>query len=89
MDNLGTIFSPQMENLMLNKFEELLEKAVAAKLLETDVITQQEALKEYDISSPVLKRWVKEGLKRYEPPYEETRSYYYRRSEIERFLGMK
>ncbi|MDN5440096.1 MAG: hypothetical protein L0F96_02565 [Lactococcus lactis] len=89
MDNAEAIFSTRMENLILNRFEELLEKAVAARLKETDVVTQQEVLKKYKLSRTTLKKWEDEGLNRFEPPYEDTRCIYYLESEIERFLGMK
>ncbi|QIW58309.1 hypothetical protein GU334_05065 [Lactococcus raffinolactis] len=88
MDSLG-IFSEHLESLIKEGVDAAIEKIIAVKLLDEDTITQQEVLKKYKITDPVLKTWRKAGLKRYEPPIRGTRSLYYRKSEIEKFLGMK
>lgn len=88
MDNLG-IFSEHLESLIKEGVDAAIEKIIAVKLLDEDTITQQEVMKKYDITAPVLKTWRKAGLKRYKPPIAGNRSHYYRKSEIEKFLGMK
>ena len=88
MNNLGTIFSPQMENLIIQKFEKLFEQAITAKLKEEDIITQKEVIDKYDITHGTLMKWEKLGLSRFQPPIENTTSIYYRKSEINKFLGM-
>ena len=88
MDSLG-IFSEHLESLIKEGVDAAIEKIIAVKLLDEDTITQQEVLKKYKITDPVLKTWRKAAMNRYEPPIRGTRSLYYRKSEIEKFLGMK
>lgn len=88
MDSLG-MFSEKFESSIEERIDAAIEKVIAAKILDDDTITQQEVLKKYDITSSVLKKWRAAGLKRYKPPITKTRSHYYRKSEVEKFLGMQ
>lgn len=69
MDNLG-IFSEHLESLIKEGVDAAIEKIIAVKLLDEDTITQQEVLKKYKITDPVLKTWRKAGLKRYRATYQ-------------------
>lgn len=88
MDNLG-MFSERFEFSIEERINAAIEKVIAERILDDDTITQQEVMKKYDITAPVLKTWRKAGLNRYKPPIAGNRSHYYRKSEIEKFLGMK
>lgn len=52
------------------------------------IITAQQAMDELEVSYNTLKRWEEAGLKRYQPPVEDTRKVYYRVSDILAFLGV-
>lgn len=52
------------------------------------LITAQQAMDELEVSYNTLKRWEEAGLKRYQPPVEDTRKVYYRVSDILAFLGV-
>ena len=52
------------------------------------LITAQQVKDELDIKGKTLKRWEEAGLKRYQPPVEDTRKVYYRVSDILAFLGV-
>lgn len=52
------------------------------------IITGQQAMDELEVSYNTLKRWEAAGLKRYQPPVEDTRKVYYRVSDILAFLGV-
>lgn len=68
----------------LNTLVEL-EKQRAGKL---DLITRKELLEILDISEPTLNRWEAEGLQRWMPPIEGTRTIFYRPSDIYLFLAV-
>ncbi|HEM2787693.1 TPA: XRE family transcriptional regulator [Streptococcus suis] len=53
------------------------------------LITAQQVLEELEINPKTLKRWEDNGLKRYQPPLEETRKVFYRVSDILIFLGVE
>ena len=52
------------------------------------LITAQQAMDELGVGYNTLKRWEEAGLKRYQPPVEDTRKVYYRVSDILAFLGV-
>ena len=53
------------------------------------LITPQELEDELGIKYKTLKRWEDNGLKRYQPPLEDTRKIFYRVSDILIFLGVE
>ena len=53
------------------------------------IITTQQVMDELEVSYNTLKRWEKAGLKRYQPPVEDSRKVYYRISDILAFLGVE
>ena len=52
-------------------------------------ITAQQVMAELEVSYNTLKRWEEAGLKRYQPPVEDSRKVYYRISDILAFLGVE
>lgn len=80
-----------LQQAKLEKIENLLQ--VLVHLLDKEsnsnhlqIITQKEVLKELNISPNTLKSWERKGLARLEPPIEGTRTVYYKRSDILKFL---
>ncbi|HEL1760157.1 TPA: XRE family transcriptional regulator [Streptococcus suis] len=71
---------------LINKYLEGREK-IQPKAL--GLITAQQVLEELEINPKTLKRWEDSGLKRYQPPLEETRKVFYRVSDILIFLGVE
>ncbi|UUM61169.1 XRE family transcriptional regulator [Streptococcus suis] len=55
----------------------------------TGLITAQQLKKELDIEYKTLQRWEKNGLRRYQPPIEDTKKIFYRLSDILIFLGVE
>lgn len=55
----------------------------------TGLMTAQQVLTELDIKYKTLQRWEKAGLRRYQPPLEDTRKIYYRVSDLLKFLGVE
>ncbi|MCK3912123.1 XRE family transcriptional regulator [Streptococcus suis] len=55
----------------------------------TGLITAQQVKDELDIEYKTLKRWEDNGLRRYQPPIEDTRKIFYRVSDILIFLGVE
>lgn len=51
------------------------------------LMTAKQLKDELDIKDNTLKRWEENGLKRYQPPLEDTRKVYYKVSDILIFLG--
>ncbi|EPH03101.1 MULTISPECIES: hypothetical protein [Streptococcus] len=54
----------------------------------TGLMTAQQVMTELDIKYKTLQRWEKAGLRRYQPPLEDTRKVFYRVSDILLFLGV-
>ncbi|HEM4558260.1 TPA: XRE family transcriptional regulator [Streptococcus suis] len=55
----------------------------------TGLITAQQLKDELGIKNKTLKRWEDNGLRRYQPPLEDTRKIFYRVSDILIFLGVE
>ena len=51
-------------------------------------MSAQEAMDELDIKYKTLQKWECAGLRRYQPPLEDTRKIYYKVTDILKFLGV-
>lgn len=83
METLQQIKLEKIENL-LQLLVNLIDKKNDPSSLE--IITQKELLKELSISPNTLKTWEQKGLPRLEPPIEGTRTVYYKRTDVLKFL---
>lgn len=71
---------------LISKYLEGREK-VKPRIL--GLMTAEQLKSELDIEYKTLQRWEKHGLKRYQPPLEDTRKIFYRVSDILIFLGVE
>ncbi len=71
---------------MVGKYLEAREK-VKPRL--TGLITAKQVKDELGVKDKTLKRWEDNGLRRYQPPLEDTRKIFYRVSDILKFLGVE
>ena len=55
----------------------------------TGLSSAQVAMEELDIKYKTLQKWENAGLRRYQPPLEDTRKVYYKVSDILNFLGVE
>lgn len=55
----------------------------------TGLMSAQEAMDELDIKYKTLQRWESAGLRRYQPPLEDTRKVYYKVTDLLKFLGVE
>ncbi|HEL2670648.1 TPA: XRE family transcriptional regulator [Streptococcus suis] len=53
------------------------------------LITARQLKDELGIKDKTLKRWEDNGLRRYQPPLEDTRKIFYRVSDVLKFLGVE
>lgn len=83
METLQQMKLEKIENL-LQLLVNLIDKKKDSNNLE--IITQKELLKELNISPNTLKTWEQKGLPRLEPPIEGTRTVYYKRTDVLKFL---
>ena len=79
------------ETISIDNFENLLQLLVnllnkKGDMNQLEIMTQKEVLKELSISPNTLKSWERKGLPRLEPPIEGTRTVYYKRNDILKFL---
>lgn len=74
---------------ILEVVEKYLEVRDRIKPRLTGLISAQEAMIELDIKYKTLQRWEDAGLRRYQPPLEDTRKIYYKVSDIWKFLGVE
>lgn len=80
-----------LQQVKLDKIESLLQLLVnlldkKSDINQLEIMTQKEVLKELSISPNTLKSWERKGLPRLEPPIEGTRTVYYKRDDILKFL---
>ncbi|HEM3615084.1 TPA: XRE family transcriptional regulator [Streptococcus suis] len=71
---------------VVGKYLEAREK-VKPRIL--GLMTAEQLKDELDIEYKTLQRWEKNGLRRYQPPIEDTRKIFYRVSDILIFLGVE
>ena len=74
---------------ILEVVEKYLEVRDRIKPRLTGLISAQEAMDELDIKYKTLQKWEDAGLRRYQPPLEDTRKIYYRISDLMKFLGVE
>ena len=74
---------------VLELVENYLEARDTVKSRLTGLITAQEAMDELDIKYKTLHRWESAGLRRYQPPLEDTRKVYYKVTDLLKFLGVE
>lgn len=74
---------------ILELIENYLEAREIVKPRVTGLITAQQLKDELGIKNKTLKRWEDNGLRRYQPPLEDTRKIFYRVSDILVFLGVE
>ena len=67
----------------------VLDKALEGYSKLGKLITAQQAMDELGLKYNTLRRWEEAGLKRYQPPVEDSRKVYYRISDILAFLGVE
>lgn len=87
------LLSREMENAlikkMLNMVSKYLETREKAPTNSTNLITPKKLEEELDIGYNTLQRWERAGLKRYQPPIEDSRKVFYLISDILIFLGVE
>ncbi|MBY5034099.1 XRE family transcriptional regulator [Streptococcus gallolyticus] len=85
--------TPQSEVELKQGILELIENYLVAREMVkprvTGLITAQQLQDELGIKYKTLQRWEQAGLKRYQPPLEDTRKIFYRISDILIFLGVE
>ena len=74
---------------ILEVIQDFIKQEDDKKHSQIGLIPQSIVLKELDIDWGTLDKWEDVGLKRYEPPIENTRKVYYDRDEIRKFLSLK
>ncbi|MDY7600887.1 XRE family transcriptional regulator [Streptococcus suis] len=79
----------ELKTGILELIESYLEAREMVKPRLTGLITAQQLKDELGIKDKTLKRWEDNGLRRYQPPLEDTRKIFYRVSDILIFLGVE
>ena len=74
---------------VLNIVESYLSARDLLKPRLTGLMSAQEAMDELDIKYKTLQRWENAGLRRYQPPLEDTRKVYYKVTDLLKFLGVE
>ena len=72
---------------ILKLVENFLKDYLKPKQRITGLMTPKQLKEELEIDYNTLKRWEREGLKRFTPPIEDTRKVFYRIDDILIFLG--
>ena len=84
--------SKESEHDLTNRISTVIENYLAVrerpKPRLTGLISAQEAMDELDIKYKTLQKWEGAGLRRYQPPLEDTRKVYYKVTDIMKFLGV-
>ena len=86
------MFEKMIEELkakILEAIERYLKSRDTVKPRLTGLISAQEVMDELDVKYKTLQKWEEAGLRRYQPPLEDTRKIYYRVSDLLKFLGVE
>lgn len=79
----------QLKAEALTLLSNFLQSYTQPKQRQLGLMTPQQVKEELGIKSKTLARWEKAGLKRYQPPLEDTRKVFYKVSDILVFLGVE
>lgn len=79
----------ELKTKILESIERYLKSRDTVKPRLTGLISAQEVMDELDVKYKTLQKWEDAGLRRYQPPLEDTRKIYYRISDIWKFLGVE
>lgn len=79
----------ELKQGILELVEGYLESLEQVKPRVLGLITAQQLQDELGIKYKTLQRWEQAGLRRYQPPLEDTRKVFYRVSDILVFLGVE
>ena len=79
----------ELKTGILELIESYLEAREKVKPRILGLMTAEQLKDELDIEYKTLQRWEKHGLKRYQPPLEDTRKIFYRVSDVLKFLGVE
>lgn len=82
----------QMTPILINSTIKLVEKVGELNkkfepTLLLDLISRTRLKKELELTDKTLDKWEENGLKRYQPPLEDTRKVYYLKRDVLIFLG--
>lgn len=89
MFSLSKESEQELTHGVLDLVENYLEARDTIKPRLTGLISAQVAMEELDIKYKTLQKWENAGLRRYQPPLEDTRKVYYKVSDILNFLGVE
>ncbi|HEM3632224.1 TPA: XRE family transcriptional regulator [Streptococcus suis] len=87
--NLSKESEHSLTHGLLTIVEKYLDAREKVKPRTLGLITAQQIKDELGIKNKTLKRWEDNGLRRYQPPIEDTRKIFYRVSDILKFLGVE
>ncbi|HEL0246931.1 TPA: XRE family transcriptional regulator [Streptococcus equi subsp. zooepidemicus] len=73
----------------LERVDRYLEEREKLPQHHTELISQQELKEELKLSFQTLATWEQAGLRRYQPPLEDSRKVFYRITDILVFLGVE
>lgn len=79
----------ELKTKILEAIECYLKSRDTVKPRLTGLISAQEVMDELDVKYKTLQKWEDAGLRRYQPPLEDTRKIYYKISDIWKFLGVE
>ena len=85
--------SKESEHDLTDKISTVIENYLAVREIPkprvTGLMSAQEIMEELDIKYKTLQKWEGAGLRRYQPPLEDTRKAYYKVADIWKFLGVE
>lgn len=77
-----------LKTAILKLIEGFLKSYTKPKSRQLGLMTARQVEEELDIKYKTLQRWEKAGLKRYQPPIEDSRKVFYKISDVLIFLGV-
>ena len=85
--------SKESEHDLTNRISTVVENYLAVREIPkprvTGLMSAQQTMDELYIKYKTLQKWEENGLKRYQPPMEDTRKVYYKVTDILKFLGVE
>lgn len=85
-------FSAEFEINLMDTVNKLADKKMELEkqlMNVTELIPDKTVLDELGISNTTLNNWIRDGLKVYRPPYENSKKRYFRRPDLINFLTVR
>ena len=85
-----SILSEASEQQIVDKVESVIKGYIDAltkvDITRSEFMTRKDLIEDFQISLGTLKKWERNGLTKYEPQFDDSRTIFYKRADVAKFL---